>query len=234
MFLSRLRIDAEVTGYANNLPIVDHLKHNGGFEFHQPVTVFVGDNGTGKSTLLEAIATAMGINPEGGTTTLMRFDYASTESELSEALVMTRRQNPQFGLFLRGETFFNFASEHDAAVEKTSRLHPQSHGQSVQDFLQRYLKTRGLFIFDEPESGLSPMAQLVLLGQIYHAAQAGSQFIIATHSVILPAIPGADLYEITEEEIAATTFDDLSSVAVTQEFLADPHGVADYVCELGE
>ena len=232
MFITKLRIDAEIGGYAQNLPVVQHLHAHRGFEFHSPITVFAGANGTGKSTLLEAIAAAMGINPEGGTTSLMRFNYADTESALYQALTLSRKENPPLGVFLRGETFFNFASEHDTTTCFGERLHPRSHGQSVQQFLSVYLKKRGLFLFDEPESGLSALAQLTLLGQIYQATQLGSQFIIATHSVILPGIPGAKIYQINDTEIAAVKFDDLESVAVTREFLADPYGVADYVCEL--
>lgn len=226
-----MRIDGDVTDYAHTLPVVRHLIKDGGLEFRAPVTIIVGENGTGKSTLLEAIAGAMGINPEGGTSTLMRFNYAQTESRLFEALTLIRKQNPRISVFLRGETFFNFASEHDAATCFSEKLHPRSHGQSVQQFLDVYLKQRGLFIFDEPESGLSGLAQLALLGQIYKAASNGSQFIIATHSVILPGIPGADIYQIGRDGIAPIDYEEVETVAVVREFLADPYGVADYVCE---
>lgn len=229
-----MRIDQEVTDYAHTLPVVRHLVKNGGLEFRAPVTVIVGENGTGKSTLLEAIAGAMGINPEGGTSTLMRFNYAQTESRLFEALTLSRKENPRISVFLRGETFFNFASEHDAATLFSEKLHPRSHGQSVQQFLDVYLKKRGLFIFDEPESGLSGLAQLALLGQIYKAASNGSQFIIATHSVILPGIPGADIYQISNDGIVPVGYEQVETVAVVREFLADPYGVADYVCELDD
>lgn len=230
MFVTQIRVDAEVTGYAAQLPVTQHLKHMGGLQLRAPVTVIVGDNGAGKSTLLEAIAVAMNINPEGGTKALMNFNYAETESQLGKALTISRAKNPPRSAFLRAETFFNFATEFRRNAAVDPMLHERSHGEGVLKFLESLWKKPHFMLFDEPEAGLSAIAQMALLAQIYHAAEAGSQFIIATHSAILPAIPGADIVCISENGIDNVTYEECESVAATKEFLNNPHETAKFIC----
>ena len=98
--------------YLNDIPAVKYLMEAGHIELRSPVTFFIGENGTGKSTLLEAIAVAMGFNPEGGTRNF-NFSTRNTHSELCDCISLTRYGYPKDGFFLRAESFYNAASEVD-------------------------------------------------------------------------------------------------------------------------
>ncbi|PLT46987.1 ABC transporter, ATP-binding protein [Paenibacillus pasadenensis] len=192
--------------YPFSLPAVRTLER---LPLHPKVTYLIGENGTGKSTLLEAIAVAWGFNPEGGTINFS-FSTAETHSELHRHLRLARGvHKPRDGFFFRAESYYNLASE----IERLDRpdgarasgppiidsyggkpLHEQSHGESFfAAFLHRF-GGRGLYILDEPEAALSPQRQLSMLSRIHQLVQKHSQFIIATHSPILMAYPDADIY----------------------------------------
>ena len=112
LFIKQIRLDRLPIekGYPWGLPVVKNLAKAGGLEFHSPVTFFVGENGIGKSTLIEAIALAMGFNPEGGSKSF-RFSTEDSHSQLSEHLLVTRSLKRQRdGFFLRAESFYNVAS----------------------------------------------------------------------------------------------------------------------------
>ena len=195
--------------------------------FEGPVTVFAGDNGTGKSTLLEAIAVAAGFNAEGGTRN-HRFSTYDDVSELCRALRLVRGfRRIKVGSFLRAESFFNVAStamreyNDDGAMED---WHAESHGESFLSFLTKY-RQPGLFLMDEPEAALSPQRQLVLAKHVAEKAQEGSQFIIATHSPILLAIPGARILSFDGGVIHECVYDEAGAVRFMRAFLDDPRGV---------
>ena len=195
--------------------------------FEGPVTVFTGDNGTGKSTLLEAIAVAAGFNAEGGTRNY-RFSTYDDVSELCRALRLVRGfRRIKVGSFLRAESFFNVAStamreyNDDGAMED---WHAESHGESFLSFLTKY-RQPGLFLMDEPEAALSPQRQLVLAKHVAEKAQEGSQFIIATHSPILLAIPGARILSFDGGVIHECVYDEAGAVRFMRAFLDDPRGV---------
>lgn len=234
MYITALRYDSTSTldSYATQLPVTHHLKRLGRWELRSPITIIVGENGSGKSTLIEAIAMSMGVNAEGGTKKRMNFSYAGTESDLHNALVISRAHNPPNVVFLRAETFFNYASEHDRTVIMEAPLHPKSHGEAVTSFLSRNLRKPALFLFDEPEAGLSPVRQITLIADIHRAAQQGAQFIIATHSALLPAIPGAHIIEISTEAIRECTFDECLPVRDTLAFLADAEEITAEICNI--
>ncbi|QJC52991.1 AAA family ATPase [Paenibacillus albicereus] len=197
---------ADPQEYPFSLPAVRSLER---LPLHPKVTYLIGENGTGKSTLLEAIAVAWGFNPEGGTINF-NFSTAETHSELHRHLRLARGvHKPRDGFFFRAESYYNLASE----IERLDRpggerasgppiidsyggkpLHEQSHGESFfATFLHRF-GGRGLYILDEPEAALSPLRQLSVLSRIHQLVQKHSQFIIATHSPILMAYPDADIY----------------------------------------
>lgn len=186
-----------------------------------PVTYFVGENGSGKSTILEALAVASGFNAEGGT---VNFNFATrrSESPLHRCLRLARIHRPKNGFFLRAESFFNVATE----VERLGvsgygdrSLHEQSHGESFLALIKNRFRADGLYILDEPEAALSPSRQLSLLVSMHALVEAGSQFIIATHAPIVLAYPGATIYHLDESGIARVEYDQTEHVQLTRDFL---------------
>lgn len=187
-----------------------------------PLTVLVGENGTGKSTLIEAIALAYGLSPEGGSTGAMHSTRA-TESTLHEHLTLVRGAGAsRWGYFLRAETMHGlFTYLQDTLHED---FHSLSHGESFLRMINddRFLGG-GFFVMDEPEAGLSFTAQLALVGALLHmVAEQGTQVLIATHSPVIAATPGARLLELDEDGIAEVDWDDLAMVDHHRRFLQAP------------
>ncbi|HEY3802446.1 MAG TPA: AAA family ATPase [Kofleriaceae bacterium] len=190
-------------------------------ELDPRVTLFVGENGSGKSTLLEAIAVACRFNAEGGTTS---FNFATrrSESDLHDYLRVVRGyRRIRDGFFLRAESLFNVATE----IERLGTggygdrsLHEQSHGESFLALMLNRFGGDSLFLLDEPEAALSPMRQLALLALIKQLTDDGSQFIIATHSPIVLAYPGARIYAL-DGGLAPIAYDDIEHVRTTRDFL---------------
>jgi predicted ATPase len=196
--------------------------------FDQPVTFLAGDNGTGKSTVVEACAEAMGFDPQGGELERLHELPAVPRAILGGRVepVLNRWARPRTGYFLRAESFFNIATLADAGTDFTNYgdrpLHQQSHGQSFLALASSRFGGEGLFILDEPEAALSVTGALALLAVIARAAGQGAQFIVATHSPILLATPGARIYEFTEDDVRETAYDDLEAVQLTRGFLNAP------------
>ena len=198
--------------YPFNIPAVKHLKT---FEFTSSVTYFIGENGTGKSTLLEAIAVKMGMNAEGGGLNF-NFRTKETHSKLYEELRFTRtsyRLSDNF--FYRAESFYNAISYLDSLRSDGNpfssyggeNLHEFSHGEGMVRFFENRLK-QGFFIFDEPEAALSYQNQLRFLVWLHRAVEAGSQIIIGTHSPVILAYPDAKIYLLDEIGYHETTYED--------------------------
>jgi predicted ATPase len=222
IFLRRVALadDAPSTGFPFELGAVRQIET---IEF-APVTVLVGDNGTGKSTIVEALAITAGFNAEGGGRNL-RFETHSTHSTLHEYLAPRWRTRPAWGWFLRAETFYGMAS-HIAndreLVPIFPDLHEESHGESFLDLAQQRFQQAGFYLLDEPEAALSMQGQMVLARLISESTQSGAQFVIATHSPFLMGYPNAAIYELTTTGIEATEFDDLPAIALWRRFLNDP------------
>lgn len=204
------------------LPAVRHLES---LALHPAVTFIVGENGTGKSTLLEAIAIAWGFNPEGGT---KNFNFATqaTHSELHKYLTLVRRhRRPKDGFFLRAESFYNVATKIDELGVINSyggtSLHAQSHGESFFALFNNRFGGNGLYILDEPEAALSPTRQMSMLMRLHELVEAQSQFIIATHSPIIMAYPQARIYALSEDGIEAVSYQETDHYRVTKTFFND-------------
>jgi predicted ATPase len=224
-----LRDSAPRVGYPFDLPAIGGL---GDVRF-APVTVFVGENGSGKSTIVEAVALAAGFNAEGGSKNL-RFKTYATHSQLGEHLALRWAKRPNWGWFLRAETFYGMAShiaqdDHpDYGVAKMfPDLHGRSHGESFLTLIEHRFDTPGLYVMDEPESALSFQGQLRLLRLIHDGLQDGSQFVLATHSPLLMRMPGAIIYELDDNGIRSCEFEQLAVVNLWRRFLTAPERVLD-------
>lgn len=170
--------------YPFNIEVVKNFHE---LRLKSPVTFFVGENGIGKSTFIEAIAVALGLPAEGGTENFT-YETNNTTSVLSEYLRIGTFNRPKTKFFLRAESFYNFSTEVDNIGVWSSyggSLHECSHGESFLQLVQNRFTENGLYILDEPEAALSPQRQLSLLCLIDDLVKNGSQFIIATHSPIL-------------------------------------------------
>lgn len=186
-----------------------------------PVTVLTGENGTGKSTLVEAVAAAYGLNPEGGSTGAMHATRRS-ESPLADHLQLVRGAGAaRSGFFLRAETMHGFYTYLEDVGVGTP-LHERSHGESFLDLVVERVRIRGLWVLDEPESALSLSGCLALLGLLRDLVAGGSQVILSTHSPVLCAFPGADLLELGAWGIRRSSYDDLDLVRTWRAFLDGP------------
>jgi predicted ATPase len=193
--------------------------------FRSTVTFFVGENGSGKSTLLEAVAECCGFNPEGGSRDHHRAVMVDP-SPLAQALRLSWRPKVTDGFFMRAESFYNFATYiqgvSDLRAYGGRSLHQQSHGESfLALFANRF--HQGIYILDEPEAALSPQRQLTFLKVIHDLATAGhAQFLIATHSPILLAYPGAVLFSLDGDAIQETDYRETQHFLITRDFLSSP------------
>ncbi|MCI8576314.1 MAG: AAA family ATPase [Lachnospiraceae bacterium] len=191
-------------------------------EFPSPVTFFVGENGSGKSTMLEAIAIASGFNPEGGTRNYSFSTYDS-HSELCGALNLSRGyRRARGGYFLRAESFYNVATMEEQYADldhPSERYHEKSHGESFLALAQKQLRPEGLYFLDEPEAALSPYRQLTLLMELDRCARQNSQFFIVTHSPILLGIPGAQILDFGQGPVHPCSYEETDSYQVMEMFI---------------
>lgn len=216
------RPDAQIDyeSYPFNIPAVREL---GNIDFHPNVTFFVGENGSGKSTVMEGLAVALGFGAEGGTKNV-QFRTAESISPLHDSLRLARGvPKPRDGYFLRAESFFNVATYMDETGYLEGyggkSLHTQSHGESFMAVLVNKLRGDGIYLLDEPEAALSPSRQLAALSAIHQLVEDASQFVIATHSPILLSYPHAKIIQFDGSGVSEVDFEDTEHFAVTRDFL---------------
>jgi len=210
-----------------NLPVIRNFQE---ITFHPSVTYIIGENGMGKSTLLEGIAIALGFNPEGGT---LNFNFSSydSHSNLDEYLQIIKGVNrAKDSFFFRAETFYNIATNIEELDKEPlsgpkiidsyggKSLHEQSHGESFfAAFMERF-QGNGLYILDEPEAALSPLRQMSMLARMNELVNQGSQFIISTHSPVIMAYPNAKIIQLTENGMSDTKLEDTNHYSIMKQF----------------
>ncbi|MFQ3646058.1 MAG: AAA family ATPase [Anaerolineae bacterium] len=247
--------------YPFTIPLVQAAPQ---IDFTAPVTFFVGENGTGKSTLMEAIACASGVITVGAEDTHNDPSLAAVRS-LAKTLRLTWHKRTRKGFFLRSEDYFGYVRRmarmraelaHDLqAAEDEYRdksalaralgtmpyrrelnnlntryngdLDERSHGESYLAFFQARFVPQGLYLLDEPEAPLSPIRQLALIVLLRQMVAHGAQFIIATHSPILMAFPGAVILTFDQVPPRPVAYDDLEHVTLTRDFLNHPQRFLD-------
>lgn len=226
--------------YLQELAVVRYLSEKRELSLSSSVTFLVGENGTGKSTLIEGIAVAYGFNAEGGTKNF-NFSTNKTHSELWRHLTLVKKGYAKDGFFLRAESLYNVATNIDEMDKLPSlgppviesyggvSLHEQSHGESFLAIVQNRFGGNGLYILDEPEAALSPMRLLALMAEINALVKKDSQFIIATHSPILMAFPGAEILELSDDGIKRVSYRDTEHYRITKSFLDNPEKMLHYL-----
>lgn len=193
------------------------------------LTVLVGANGAGKSTLVEAIALAYGLSPEGGSVGA-RLSTRASESELWEHLRLVRGAGAsKQGYFLRAETLHSlmtYLEDNPPLSWEEQRFHEQSHGQAFHSLLSarsgRLYSRGGLLVLDEPEAGLSFSSQVELVQQLREMVHHGVQVLLATHSPVIAALPGARILQVDGQGFAPVAWQELEQVSLHRRFLADP------------
>ena len=199
--------------------------------FDHAITIVVGDNGTGKSTLLEGIAVLAGYDEAGGGKGYMPVDHAQAieamGGRLSRALRASWLPKVTTGWFFRAESFFSVARYLDRAALESGEIPPDflshSHGEGFLRFFEERCQRQGIFIFDEPESALSPSRQIEFLKLLRRTDQSGiCQVIMATHSPMLMAYPGACLLRLSKYGLERVTVEDTDHYRLMREFWANP------------
>ena len=218
-------------------------------EFNQPVTILVGDNGSGKSTVLEGLASLCGFGELGGNRNFRPAWQAALDTgradDFANFLTASWSLKITYGFFTRAETFNALLSQVDDFAKGSGSDNPYrsyggrpltklSHGEAYLSVFENRLDDNGIYILDEPEAALSPSHQIEFLRMLRRSEVSGrSQFIIATHSPVIMAYPGATLLHLTNSGIVERAFQTTDHFRILREFYADPTGFMDAVfCDL--
>ncbi len=219
--------DVDRAAWWARIPAVASLLDNG-LDLPAGVTFLVGENGSGKSTLVEAFAAAHGLNAEGGSR-IARHTTRVTESPLGDVLRLIRSPGGGAnGYFLRAETMhalYTYLEElPDTASQRNPDrdLHERSHGEGFLALIERKFARPGFYLMDEPEAALSFTSTLSLMARLAALRDAGAQLVVATHSPVLTALPGATVLELGGHGIRRADWTDLDLVANLRRFLDRP------------
>jgi predicted ATPase len=227
-YVERVALRPDVAPRWGEYPFLPVVRALGALDLAAGVSFLAGENGTGKSTLLEAVAVALGFDLQGGPlrqtpTTRARPGTPGLAGAID--LVLGARK-PRSAFFLRAESFFNVAGGLDAQdlseIYGGRDLLAQSHGEGFLALATNRFGADGLFLLDEPEAALSVTSQLALLDVMRRSVGAGSQYIIATHSPILLCFPGARVFEASEAGLERVAADDTDAVGLTRGFMQSP------------
>lgn len=236
-YLKRVWLDEEQVPNRRDYPFCLPLFRDAGFEltFERPVTIILGENGTGKSTLLEGIAVLAGFDEAGGGPGYRPVDHSRSiecgGGELARALKASWLPKVGQGWFFRAESFFSVARYLDeAALDDPFGGPPpdflsHSHGEGFMRFFEERCQRPGVFFFDEPESALSINRQFEFLKLLHRMDTGGnSQVIMATHAPILMALPGAQLLRLNKYGLEPVSLEDTEHFRIMREFTRDWRG----------
>ena len=231
-YLRRVWLDREKVADPAAYPFcLPFLQKEFDLGFDRAITIIVGENGTGKSTLLEGIAALAGYDEAGGGKGYRPVDHSRAVEvmggKLSQALRASWLPKITQGWFFRAESFFSVARYLDSAARDAYAAPPDflshSHGEGFLRFFEERCRRQGLFIFDEPESALSPSRQIEFLKLLRRMDQSGlSQVIMATHSPMLMAFPNARLLQLTKYGLDPVRVEDTEHYRLMREFWTNP------------
>jgi predicted ATPase len=195
-----------------------------GLELPAGLTVLVGENGSGKSTVMETLAEAYGLNPQGGSAQAQSFRIRPSEPGVGQELTVVRGIRPRWSYFLRADTMsqlYTYLEQNPG--RRPERLHELSHGEGFLEILRTRVNETGFYLMDEPDAPLSFTSSFGLAALLYDLAGTGSQIVVATHSPVLAAVPGAHLFELGSWGIHPASWEDLDLVIAWRQFMRDPH-----------
>jgi predicted ATPase len=232
IWLDPSRID-DRAAYPFCLPF---LRDEFDLNFDRSITVIAGENGTGKSTLLEGIAVLAGYDEAGGGKGYMPVDHSNAieamGGKLSSAFRASWLPKVTNGWFFRAESFFSVARYLDEVSSPYADFLSHSHGEGFMRFFEERCQRQGIYIFDEPESALSPARQMEFLKLMRRMDQSGHcQIIMATHSPVLMAYPDARLLRLSKYGLDPVTVKETDHYKVMREFCADPAGFVEAVMD---
>lgn len=237
-YLKRIALDEERVPGRAAYPFCLPLFRDPGFEltFDRPVTIIVGENGTGKSTLLEGIAVLAGFDEGGGGPGYRAVDHSRAiergGGDLAAALRASWLPKVGQGWFFRAESFFSVARYLDEAGSPSADFLSHSHGEGFMRFFEERCTRPGIFLFDEPESALSITRQFEFLKLLHRMDRGGmSQVIMATHAPILMALPGARLLRLDKYGLEPVTIEDTDHFRLMREFIHDWRGTVEVMLE---
>src|ERR1700684_3198413 len=195
-----------------------------GLELPAGLTVLVGENGSGKATVVESLAEAYGLNPQGGSAPGALFRSRDSEPGLGGELTVVRGVKPRWSYFLRADTMnqlYTYLEQNPG--RRPERLHELSHGESFLEILRTRVNQQGFYLMDEPDAPLSFVASLGLVALLHDLAAGGSQVVVGTpHSPVVAAVPGAHLLELGPWGMRPAAWDDLGLVIAWRQFMREP------------
>ena len=237
-YLRRVWLDPELIPDRDSYPFCLPFLRSGDFslEFDRAITIIVGENGSGKYTLLEGLAVMAGFDEAGGGKGHRPVDHSMAieegGGELTVALRASWLPKITYGCFFRAETFFSIARYLDVAGSPTADFLSFSHGEGFMRFFEERCQRQGLFIFDEPESALSPARQIEFLKLLHRMGKSERcQVIMATHSPVLVAYPNATLLQLNKYGLEPTPLKQTDHYRAMREFFADPEGFVEAAIE---
>ena len=213
----------DMSAWPATVPAVAQVMRDG-LDLTPGITVLTGENGSGKSTLVEVLAEACDLNPQGGSG---KAQYRTRDSEprIGQQLWAERGPAyPSWAYFLRADTMhglYTYLEENPG--RRAERFHELSHGEGFLEILRTRVNQAGFYLMDEPDAPLSFVSCLSLLAVLYELAEAGAQVVVATHSPIVAAVPGARILELGDWGIRPASWTELELVAEWREFMRDPH-----------